>query len=70
MLILSRKLGERIVIDENIELTVCAIRGDRVQLGLCAPQDVEFRRAEIHELIRSNQEATKKIIPPQENPEE
>jgi len=48
MLILSRKRGERIVIGENFELTVVAIRGERVQLGRCAPQDVSIHREEIH----------------------
>ncbi len=47
MLILSRKRGERIVIGGNIELTVVAIRGERVRLGLCAPQDVSIHREEI-----------------------
>jgi carbon storage regulator len=48
MLILSRKRGERVVIGGTIELTVVKIRGERVQLGLCAPQDVSIRREEIH----------------------
>jgi len=48
MLILSRKRGERIVIGTNIELTVVAIRGERVQLGLCAPQEIAIHRHEIH----------------------
>ena len=47
MLILSRRLGEQIVIGPNIELTVVAICGQRVQLGVRAPKDVAVRRKEI-----------------------
>ena len=47
MLILSRRLGEQIVIDRNIELTVVAIHGQRVQLGVRAPKDVAVHRKEI-----------------------
>jgi len=44
MLILSRKCGERIIIGSDIELTVVAIRGGRVQLGVYAPPDVSIHR--------------------------
>ncbi len=44
MLILSRKCGERIIIGSDIELTVVAIRGGRVQLGVYAPSDVSIHR--------------------------
>jgi len=47
MLILSRKRGERIVIGPDIELTVVAIRGERVQLGFHAPKEVAIHREEI-----------------------
>ena len=47
MLILSRKQGERIVIGPDIELTVVAIRGERVQLGFHAPKEVAIHREEI-----------------------
>jgi len=46
MLILTRSIGERIVIDDNIVLTVVRIRGQRAQLGLEAPPEVPIRRAE------------------------
>jgi len=46
MLILTRSIGERIVIDDNIVLTVVRIRGQRAQLGLEAPAEVPIRRAE------------------------
>ena len=52
MLILSRKLGEQIVIAENIVITVVEIRGDQVRLGIEAPREVPVHRKEIYELIQ------------------
>jgi carbon storage regulator len=46
MLILTRNIGDRIVIDDNIVITVVRIRGQRAQLGFEAPLDVAIRRAE------------------------
>ena len=48
MLVLTRKRGEQIVIGENIKLTVVAVHGGRVQLGVCAPRDVSIQRKEAH----------------------
>jgi carbon storage regulator len=47
MLILRRKIGERIVIDGRIEVTVLHIRGGKVRLGFQAPRDVRVLREEI-----------------------
>ncbi|MCH8046049.1 MAG: carbon storage regulator CsrA [Planctomycetes bacterium] len=52
MLILSRKLGEQIVIADNIVITVVEIRGDKVRLGIEAPREVPVHRKEIYELIQ------------------
>ncbi len=46
MLVLSRKEGEEVVIADNIRLTVVAIRGNQVRLGITAPPDVSIQRAE------------------------
>jgi carbon storage regulator len=48
MLVLTRKIGEAIVIDGGIRITVTAIRGDKVRIGVEAPQDVRIDREEIH----------------------
>lgn len=50
MLVLSRKEGERLVIDENIVVTVLHVAGGGVRLGIEAPRDVPVHREEI--LIR------------------
>lgn len=47
MLVLSRKLDESIVIDGNIEVTVLAVQGRRVKLGIRAPGEISIRRQEI-----------------------
>jgi carbon storage regulator len=47
MLVLSRKVGEQVVIGENIRVTVVAVRGHQVRLGFVAPDDVAIRREEI-----------------------
>ena len=48
MLVLTRKSGERIRISHNIEVTVLAIRGGKVKLGLSGPPDVLIQREEVY----------------------
>jgi carbon storage regulator len=48
MLVLTRKRGQVIVIDEDIFITVLEIKGDRVRLGIVAPAEVSIRREEVH----------------------
>ena len=48
MLVLSRKCGERIVIGQNIELTVVEVRRNKVRLAVDAPRDVSVHRQEIY----------------------
>jgi carbon storage regulator len=47
MLVLSRKLGEKLVISENITVTVVGIDRGRVRLGFDAPKDISILRAEL-----------------------
>jgi carbon storage regulator len=49
MLVLSRRVGEEIVINDNVRVTVVSVKGDRVRLGIVAPKDVHVDRAEIHQ---------------------
>ncbi len=58
MLILSRKLGESIVIDGNIRVKIMRVDGDVVKVGIEAPASVPVHRQEVYEEIqRSNQAA-------------
>jgi carbon storage regulator CsrA len=52
MLVLTRRVGEQIVIDGNIRLTVVSVKGDRIRLGIEAPPSVVVDRQEIHERRR------------------
>jgi carbon storage regulator len=52
MLVLSRKRDERIVIGDNIVITVVDVRGDKVRLGIEAPSEVPVHRQEVLEALR------------------
>jgi carbon storage regulator len=58
MLVLSRKLNETIVINDNIRITVVSIRGNIVRLGFVAPEDVSIFRQEICDHRASGDERT------------
>ncbi len=49
MLVLSRKVGEKLVIDGNITVEVVRIQGNRITLGLVAPADVKILRGELNQ---------------------
>lgn len=51
MLILTRRIGETIRIDDDIEVTVLGIKGNQVRIGVTAPEAVEVHRQEIYERI-------------------
>jgi len=52
MLVLTRRPGEQIVIDNNIRLTVVSVGPGRVKIGIEAPPSVRIDRSEIHEKIQ------------------
>ena len=52
MLVLSRKLNESIIIDDQIKITIVEIRGDKIRLGIEAPKNVTVHRREVYEAIR------------------
>ena len=49
MLILTRRIGETIIINDNITVTVLGVKGCQVRLGINAPKDVSVDRQEIHD---------------------
>jgi carbon storage regulator len=58
MLILSRKIDEKIKIGDDITLTIIEIRGDQVKIGVEAPKNVKvFRQEVFNEIQKENQEA-------------
>jgi len=59
MLVLSRHRDESIMIGDDIVITIVDIRGDKVRLGINAPQDVPVHRQEVYEAIqRENKKAS------------
>ena len=65
MLVLSRHRDETIMLGDDIEVTVVDIRGDKVRLGIRAPEAVTVHRKEIWEAIRQENEraASSETIP-------
>ncbi len=60
MLVLSRQRDESIIIGDNVVVTIVDVRGDKVKLGIEAPQDVSVHRREVYEAIRrENQQAAR-----------
>lgn len=55
MLVLSRRVGESIVIDDRITVTIVDIRGDKVRVGIEAPRDVPVHRKEVSDAITREQ---------------
>lgn len=61
MLVLSRKRDEKIVIADNIVITVIEIRGDKVRLGIQAPPEIPVHRQEVYDAIqRENKQVQEK----------
>lgn len=59
MLVLTRKLGESIAIDDNIKIVVVQIKGKQVRLGIKAPKETKIHREEVYQAIQDqNTEAS------------
>ncbi|CAH1209580.1 Translational regulator CsrA [Paenibacillus auburnensis] len=63
MLVLSRKKGESIVIQDQIELTILSVEGDTVKVGISAPKHVDIFRKEVYLSI---QESNRESVAPQQ----
>ena len=60
MLVLTRKLGESIAIDDHIKIVVVQIKGKQVRLGIQAPKETKIHREEVYAAIQEqNKEAAK-----------
>lgn len=58
MLILTRRVGEAVVIGEEVTVTVLGVKGNQVRIGVNAPKSVSVHRDEIYERIKNEREAT------------
>ena len=64
MLALTRKKGESLVINNNVEITVLEIRGDQIKIGINAPKDVPIYRKEVYLQIQEENKAAISNIGP------
>jgi carbon storage regulator len=57
MLVLARKLNEKIIISDSVEISVLEIKGDQVKLGIKAPPNVKVYRHEVYQAIQEENRA-------------
>ena len=59
MLALTRKKGEALVLNNNIEVTILEIRGDQVKIGVSAPKEIPIYRKEVYlQIQKENEESS------------
>lgn len=57
MLALSRKKGEALVVNNNVEITILEVKGDQVKIGITAPKEVPVYRKEVYMQIQESNQA-------------
>ncbi|XKM13776.1 carbon storage regulator CsrA [Orbaceae bacterium ac157xtp] len=55
MLILTRRVGETLIIGDDVVITVLGVKGNQVRIGINAPKDVSIHREEIYNRIHQDQ---------------
>jgi len=63
MLILSRKVNEKVIINDDITISIIEIRGDQVRVGIDAPKKVKVFRQEIYDAIKAENKAASESAP-------
>jgi carbon storage regulator len=58
MLILTRRVGEAVMIGEEVTVTVLGVKGNQVRIGVNAPKSISVHREEIFERIKNEQQET------------
>ncbi|MBK4765247.1 MAG: carbon storage regulator CsrA [Pantoea sp. Brub] len=55
MLILTRRVGETLIIGNEITVTILGIKGNQIRIGINAPKDISIHREEIYQMIQSEE---------------
>ena len=61
MLILTRRVGESLMVGDEITVTVLGVKGNQVRIGVNAPRDVAVHREEIYSRIQEGEDKPKKV---------
>lgn len=59
MLILTRRVGETLIVGDDVSVTVLGVKGNQVRIGIDAPKDVSVHREEIYKRIKEEENSSK-----------
>lgn len=64
MLILTRKIGEDIIIGDDVTITLIGVKGNQARLGIKAPIDISVHRSEVYDRIKKGLDSLVKLVTP------
>jgi carbon storage regulator len=61
VLVLTRRVGEKLVIGENVTVTILGVKGNQIRIGIDAPRDITVNREEIYQRILNEREGLRVV---------